>query len=91
MTEGCAEEHGESGDEAEAGGETVDAIDEVDGVGAGDEPEDGGGEGPPPLGEFGAGETHDADAGEIGDDGGEDLAGKFEPGAETEEVIDEAD
>jgi hypothetical protein len=39
------------------------------------------------LGKGRRGEVRDVDAGEIGDDGGDDLESEFEPGREANEVI----
>ena len=84
-----AQEGGGGGEEANTYGEAIEAIDEVEGIGAGDEPKHGEGEGPPGGGEGVTGDGVDLDIGIKGKDGGEDLTDELHPGFQAEEVIEE--
>ena len=83
-------EGGDGREEADAGCESIHAVDEVDGVHAADEPEDGD-ERVPDLGaDDVAADGIDLHSGRTGEGSRQDLAGEFLPGLESEEVVEQA-
>jgi hypothetical protein len=88
MEEGGGED-GEGSEESGADGQAVESVDEVEGVGATEEPEDGEGQSPP-VGELESAEAVDLDAAPVGQGGGGELAEELLPGLEAEEVVEEA-
>ena len=87
-SEGAQERCG-SGEQADADGEAIEAIDEVEGVGTGDEPKHGEGKGPPGGGEGMAGHGTDLYIAMKGEDGGDHLADDLHPGLQANDVIEE--
>jgi hypothetical protein len=84
-----AEEGGGGGEDADAHGEAIEPIDEVEGIGTGDEPKHGEGNGEPGGGDGMPGDGVDQDTGLTGQECGDDLAEELHPGLEAEDVIEE--
>src|ERR1035437_2300902 len=84
-----AQEGGGCGKQAHAGGEAIEAIDEIKGVGTSDEPKHGERDVPPGVCQGVAGDTEDLDVGVAGQGGGGDLAEDLHPWLEAEDVIEE--
>src|ERR1019366_10344759 len=82
-------EHGGGGEEPETGGEAIDAVNQVERVGAEDEPADGQGEAPDDPDVI-SGDTRKVNAGPERSRGCRDLTKEFPPGAKAEDVIQEA-
>ena len=83
-------EHGGGGEEPETGGEAIDAVNQVERIGAEDEPADGQGEAPDDPDVI-SGEIRQVNASPEGTPSGRDLAKEFLPWAKAENVIQEAD
>src|ERR1019366_6581530 len=87
--EGGAEEGGGCGEDADTYGEAIEAIYEVEGVGTGDEPKHGEGDGEPGGGDGMTGQGVDLDIRMTGQGGGEDLAEDLHPGLKAKDIIEE--
>ena len=85
------------GEESDAGGESVHAVDEIDGVGAGHQPEDGDRKVPPGMVATGRavraipGQTLDVNTRPIGRARRGDLSGELLPRLQAPDVIDQSD
>lgn len=81
---------GGGGKQHNAGRQAIHAVDQVDGIGTGDEPEHGGEHGEPRR------QTHAHDSGNLkpaqdGEQGGDDFTGEFLPGLEAADIVPHAD
>jgi hypothetical protein len=84
-----AQEGGGRGEEAHADGESIEAIDEIEGVGTGDKPEDGKGNVPPGAGDGVTRHGPNLDMRVTGQGGGGDLSEDLHPRLQTKDVIEE--
>ena len=81
---------GEGREQPDAGGKAVDAVNQIERVGAGDEPGDGERKAPPAI-QIKPRDAKHVHASPVGHAGGRDLPGNLLPGPEPKEVVDEAD